>query len=237
MATKKTTEATNSKERKAYFLEVEVTFTNELLGTNPNNKQIYSEYIAGLADEESRKQEVARIGQLEADEKGMTVFLRNPETGCPQLKAYTWLGYLKERAKGLNGITGTVVSGMKAFVKEINLRVNVEPRFIDLEIPEGEAIGVNERPLRASGPSGEKTALAKSETVPIGTKCHMTFRTETKEGLALIIECLNEGATHGTGQWRNAGFGTFTWEKLNMWSETITTGGDHQDVLDELAAL
>jgi len=225
------------KTRKAYFLKVKVTFTNTLLGTNPNDAEIYSQYIAGLASEESRKEEVARIGALEYDEKGMTVFLRDPETNVPQLKGYTWLGYLKERSRGLNGIPGSIATGMKAFIKEIDLRIAVEPGFIDLNLPEGEAIGILERPLRATGPQGERTALAKSETIPAGTTCEMTFRCETKDGLALVIECLNEGKVHGTGQWRNAGNGTFTWEKVKVWAEDIVPGGEHADVLAEVMAL
>lgn len=225
------------KTRKAYFLKVKCNFTNVLLGTNPNDAEIYSQYIASLASDESRKEEVARIGQMEYDEKGMTVFMRNPETNCPQLKDYTWLGFLKERSRGLNGIPGAIATGMKAFIKEIDLRIAVSPRFIDLNLPEGEAIGVLERPLRASGPSGERTALAKSETIPEGTTCEVTFRCETKDGLALVIECLNEGKVHGTGQWRNAGYGTFTWEKVAVWTEDIVPGGEHADVLAEVMAL
>ena len=208
-----------AKVRKAYFLTVDIFFTNDLLGTNPNDPEIYSKYIADLATDEDRKAEVERIGAMEVDEKGMTVFVRNPdEPSIPQLKSYTWLGFVKERAKGLNGVSGTVADGMKAFIKEVNLRVAVSPKFIDVILPEGEAIGVLERPLRASGPSGERTALAKSEVIPAGSKCRLTFRCETKEGLALVIECLNEGKIHGTGQWRNA-------------------GGDHADVWEELMAL
>lgn len=240
---KTTTKKTAAKEekkkvRKAYFLTVDITFTNDLLGTNPNDPEIYSKYIADLATDEDRKAEVDRLGALEVDEKGMTVFVRNPDDpSVPQLKSYTWLGFVKERAKGLNGVDGTIATGMKAFIKEVNLRVAVSPKFIDVHLPEGEAIGILERPLRASGPSGERTALAKSEVIPAGSTCRLTFRCETKEGLALVIECLNEGKVHGTGQWRNAGYGTFTWEKVELGVDEIKPGGDHADVWEELMAL
>ena len=52
--TKKTKEEKN-KVRKAYFLTVDVTFTNDLLGTNPNDPEIYSKYIADLATDEDRE--------------------------------------------------------------------------------------------------------------------------------------------------------------------------------------
>lgn len=239
-AKKKTTAkkaAAADKERKAYFMEVRVTFTAPLLGTNPQNPKIYSDWIAANADPQSKAEEIEHLGQEEVEQKGMTVFMRRrDDPSIPQLKDYTWLGFIKERSRGLAPVAGTVASGMKAYIQEVNRRVKITPRFMDLHLPEGEAIDIIQRPLRASGPSGERTALAISEVVPEGTTCEFMVRTETKEGMKLVIESLNEGAIHGTGQWRNAGNGTFTWEKLKMWSEVIVDD-DTKNILGELANL
>lgn len=211
-----------SKERYAYFLKVKCTFTSELLGTNPSEKDIYRDYLAKDVTKEQADEETEHLSELDIDEKGLTVFCRNPEDpSIAQIKDYTWKGFFKERASGLNGVPGTCATGMKAFIKEIDKRISVYPRFIDLELPAGQAISVLERPLRANGPTGPRTALARSEVAPIGTTCEVTFRTETKDGMRLILECLREGAQYGTGQWRNAGYGRFTFEVIDNWAELI----------------
>lgn len=242
MATAK--KSTNEKgKRYAYFLTAEITFTTPLLATNPGNDAIYSEYIANLATDEERAEEIKRLGLDEVDRKGMTVFLRDlDDPMIPLLKDYTWLGYLKARAKALVKIPNTSVNSMKAYIKEIDNLIEVTPRFQPLILPEGEGIGILtkdqirqqklegvaadgvdalERPLRAETMQGDRVALSKSESVPIGTKVKVTFRCERKEGMDLVKECLDYGSVHGTGQWRNAGFGRFTWEKVDAWREEI----------------
>jgi len=206
--------------QKYYMTTVEVTFTNELLATNSADPDIYSAYLASLASDEDRKAELERLGLAEVDEKGMTVFLRNKENPMiPQLKAYTWLGFLKARSRAQAKIDGNPIVGMTAYIKEIDDRIAVSPKFIDLELPEGAAVDTLQRPLRAQTMQGDRVALAKSETVPAGTKCRFTFRTETLEGMKLVEACLRYGAIHGTGQWRNAGYGTFTYKIIDRWSE------------------
>jgi hypothetical protein len=221
-AAKKKTEDSGS--RVAYFLKVRVTFTTPLLATNPNDQEIYTQFIAKEASDESRKEEIERLGVDEVIERGMTVFLRDKEDpSIPLLKDYTWLGYLKSRAKALAKIPGSSLKGASAYIKEVNDLIKVTPRFQPLILPEGGAIETLERPLRAETAQGDRVALAKSETVPEGTTCEVTFRAERIEGMNYIIDCLNYGKEHGTGQWRNAGFGRFTYEVLDKWAEAIET--------------
>jgi hypothetical protein len=228
MATETTAKKTSAKKaasaapRIAYYLSAKITFISPLLATNANDPQIYSEYLASLANDETRAAEIERLGLAEVDEKGMTVFLRNPDNPMqPQLKGYTWLGFLKSRSRALAKVDGTQIKGMSAYIKEIDDRIFVSPIFINLDLPEGEAIDTLQRPLRAATMQGDRVALAKSETVPEGTTCEVTFRTETLDGMKLVIECLDYGKIHGTGQWRNAGYGRFTWEKIDQWKEYI----------------
>lgn len=262
--------------RKAYFVKVRVTFITPLLGTSPNNKETYSEYIAKLATKESREEEVERLSAEVVDDKGMTVFLRNPQNGLPVMKDYTWQGYLKARGSAIAKIPNSLLDGQAAYLKEVNDLIYVQPRFADIHIPEGAEIkstyiyGVDEngnpldvngmplrgedqanvvlkkpeeltpeeiqlilegvtqhnldtlqRPLRANGAQGERVALSKSETIPVGSYVDLTFRTERQEGLNIIKACLNYGFMHGTGQWRNAGYGRFVYDILDMWAEEI----------------
>ena len=234
--TKKSTKKdTTPKERVSYYLTVKVTFITPLLATNPNNKDIYSDFIAGSVNDEKRAEEVARLGVEEADAKGMTVFMRDPETGVPQLKDYTWLGFFKSRARALAKVDGSAVKGMTAYIKEIDDRMSVSPRFIDLILPEGGEITCNERPLRAETAMGPRVSLAKSEQVPEGTTCEFTIHTQTKEGMRMVIDCLEYGEERGTGQWRNAGNGCFPFEVLALDKETFKS--KHQDAYDKLKEL
>ena len=262
--------------RKAYFVKVRITFITPLLGTSPNNKETYSEYIAKLATKESREEEVERLSAEVVDDKGMTVFLRNPQNGLPVMKDYTWQGFLKARGSAIAKIPNSLLAGQAAYLKEVNDLIYVQPRFADIHIPEGAEItstyiyGVDkdgnpldvngmplrgedhanvelkkpedltpeeiqlilegvtqhnldtlQRPLRANGAQGERVALSKSETIPVGSYVDLTFRTERQEGLNIIKSTLNFGFMHGTGQWRNAGYGRFVYDILDMWSEEI----------------
>ncbi len=216
--------ADDSKERYAYYLTVRVKFTQPLLATNANDPEVYDGFIGNDTTKERREAEIERLGVAEVKEKGMTVFLRDPEDSTkPQLKGYTWLGYLKSRCRALAKVPGTKISSMKAYIKEIDDRIAVSPTFIDLHLPEGAGIDTRQRPLRAQTMQGERVSLAKSEEAPIGSWCEFTFRTETKEGMDLIKECLDYGSVHGTGQWRNAGNGTFSWEVVKSYAMRIKT--------------
>lgn len=238
-----------AKERYAYFITAEITFITPLLATNPGNEAIYKEFIANdeKTTAERRSEEVEKLGPDEVERRGMTVFLREPDNPMvPLMKDYTWSGYLKSRAKALAKIDGTVVSTMKAYKQEVNDRITVSPRFQQLILPDGaetsiieyvdnedikrqaalEGVAIDgvdalERPLRAETMQGDRVALAKSESVPAGTKVVVTFRCETKEGADLVKACLDYGKDHGTGQWRNAGYGRFIWKKLDSWKEKI----------------
>lgn len=100
-------------------------------------------------------------------------------------------------------------SKLRAYKKEIDGLVFVKPRKVKLILPEGGQIGELQRPLRASTPSGERIALAHSELVPEGTMQKFKVLLLKDELEAYIKEWLEYGELHGTGQWRNAGYGSF----------------------------
>lgn len=219
-----------------YELHAKVTFISPLLGTNPNDAEIYSRYIAGLAEEDRKKAEMDRLGAEELDERGMTVFLRDPEdNGIPLLKQYTWKGFLKSRASALAKIPGTHCGTLKAFIKEIDNLISMGTDFERLVLPEDEGIEVMERPLRAQVNMKEISALAKSEVVPIGTTTEVIFRCERIEGIKMALECLDFGEQQGTGQWRNAGYGRFEWEEISLDVKPYVS--KHKDTWDKLSAL
>ena len=219
-----------------YELHAKVTFVSPLLGTNPNDAEIYSRYIAGLAEEDRKEAELERLGVEELDERGMTVFLRDPEdNSVPLLKQYTWKGFLKSRASALAKIPGSHCSTLKAFIKEIDNLISMGTEFEKLVLPEDEGIEIMERPLRAQVNMKEISALAKSEVVPKGTTTEVVFRCERIEGIKMVLEALDFGEQQGTGQWRNAGYGRFEWEEISLDVKPYVS--KHQDSWDKLAGL
>ena len=77
-------------------LHVTLTFTEPVLGTSPNDEDIYRNFIGDKApDAPSLEEEVAALGVDEVTETGMTVFPRNDE-GSPILWDYQIKGFFKD---------------------------------------------------------------------------------------------------------------------------------------------
>lgn len=90
----------------------------------------------------------------------------------------------------------------------------MEQRRIPFQLPEGAECGRCERPLRASSASGERVALAASETVPAGTVLEFSILVMNPKDAETVREWLDYGALRGLFQWRNSGKGRFEWEEV-----------------------
>jgi hypothetical protein len=204
-------------------IEVKLTFTEELLGTASGNQELHADFIASKApDAKSREEEIAAVGVREEIEKTMTVFPRNMWDE-PILFDYQVRGFFKEACGMLRKVEGTASSKLKAFKKEIDGLIFVEPRQIKLEGELGESC---QRPLRASTAQGERIALSNSETMKAGTTATFTVICMVDKDVELVKEWLNYGYWHGLGQWRNSGKGRYLWDELNDKGEII--GGNNQ---------
>lgn len=193
-------------------LHVKVEYVEELLGTASANPELHSEFIASKApDADTREEEIAAIGADAVEEKAMTVFPRL-EDGTPFTWDYQWKGYFKDSCGMLRRATDAKSKSLRAYKKEIDGLVFVEPRKIPLVLEDGAAIGDCQRPLRASTAQGERIALAHSETVPAGTRQEFDVILLKDDLVPLVTEWLEYGKYHGTGQWRNSGKGRFTCE-------------------------
>lgn len=204
-------------------IHVKLTFVEPVLGTGNSNKEIHSEFIASKApDARSREEEVAALGAEAVDEKTTTVFARDKE-GRPILWNYQIKGFFKEACAMLQRMKGEACAkyscGLKAYKKIID--GTIEPhdgeygRQFPLILPEGAEVGNLQRPLRAQTAQGERIALASSELVPEGTTCEFWIETPD-EFVNAVNEWLKYGRKHGLNQWRNAGFGRFTFETLDI---------------------
>lgn len=193
-------------------MKVKLTFTEEILGTSPNDKEVYKNFIASKAPDASTiEEEVAAIGTDEVVEKGKTVFPRM-EDGTPFVYDYQIKGFFKDSCGMLARVKGTKSSSIKAYKKVIDGLIFPSPRKIPINLS-GD-IGLCQRPLRGNGPQGERVALAISETAPEGSSIEFSVKLFDEKHEDLVLEWLSYGCMRGTGQWRNSGKGKFTYEIL-----------------------
>ena len=193
-------------------ITVKLTLLEDMLGTASADKEIHETYIASKADDApSVAEEIEALGFDEVVEKGMTVFPRDKD-GCPIVWDYQIKGMFKDACGMLRKIKGTKSSEIKAFKKEIDGLIFPFPRKIRIEL--SGPMGNLQRPLRASTAQGERVALANSETVPAGSTITFSVKCLVDSQIDLVKEWLDYGELRGLGQWRNAGYGRFTYEVI-----------------------
>ena len=195
------------------LIKVKLTFTEEVLGTANSNPDIHREFIASKApDAASTEEEVESLGVDAVVEKSMTIFPKD-ENGVPFLYDYQIKGMFKDSAGMLKRVPGSKSSKIKAYKKEIDGLIFVEPRKIPFTL--SGPMGDCQRPLRASTLQGERVALADSETVPAGSSITFDIILLNKDLEPAVREWLDYGSLRGIGQWRNSGKGRFTWEEID----------------------
>jgi len=193
----------------------ELTLTEPMLGSKPSNAGVFTDYIAtrkidGLDGEELKAAEEAEDRVKES----MTIFHRMEDGKTPMIWNYQLLGFCKDACGGLRRVPGTKSAELKAYKSVIDATLFIGPRKIPLILPEGGEVGVFERPLRAETAQGPRVALAKSETVPPGTKIVFTAKFLNKALRKTFEEWLDYGELRGLGQFRNGSYGRFTWKEV-----------------------
>lgn len=203
-------------------MKVKLTFLESILGTAPNNEEIYTEFIGSKAEDAlSLEEEVNALGADAVTEKGTTVFPRD-EQGNPIIWSYQIEGFFKSACGFLWKIPGTKSSKVKAYRKTIDGLIFVESPDIDANNPTGRKIkiegafpmGVLERPLRANTPQGERVSLARSEEIYAGASITFNIVMFRDDDEDVVREWLDFGRYNGLLQWRNSGHGRFTWEEV-----------------------
>jgi hypothetical protein len=107
-------------------------------------------------------------------------------------------------------VDGTKSSKLTSYKKVIDGLVFVRPRTIAIQ--KVVEVGILERPLRAQTAQGERVALARSEMIGAGARIVFTLELLDSKLEPAVREWLDYGANRGLGQWRNGGYGTFTYE-------------------------
>lgn len=205
-------------------MRVKLTFLEPVLGSSPNDDELYTRFIGDKApDAPSLKEEIEALGEEGADivaERGITVFPRDDD-GTPIFWNYQIEGFFKGTCGFLRTVPGTLSSKIKAYKKNIDGRIFVEGDKSPtnrtgrkVRIKDAFPMDLFQRPLRAQTAQGERVSLACSERIPAGASCEFTITCLIDEDLPMVKEWLDFGIRNGLGQFRNAGHGRFEWECL-----------------------
>lgn len=209
---------------------ITIEMTEDMLGTVPKNKSLYTSFIAekmkdltakdlplasgALATEEAVaaqiQEEIETVEHLE--DKGWTGFHRDKDGVF--IYDYMFKGFLCESAR-----TCKEYGLLKQLQDKFKRHVFVNPRRLRLKEKED---GTLERPIRAMTPQGPRVALIRSDTVNAGTKIDLTLTILKVSGITLkcLEQVLSYGALSGLGQWRNGGWGRFKINELKVVHET-----------------
>ena len=196
--------------------KIKLILTEDQLGTIPKSKEIFKNYITEKArDQKSPEEllqlqieEVATVEELE--EKGWTGF-HTDEQGL-FIYEYMIKGFLKEA-----GNTMKEIVGVKNIKSKLNNLVFVAPRKMYFK-RNGDYIkaadGVFERSLRVDTPMGPRVALARSEFVNAGAELEIEVTIVPNKEITWkrLLQIFEYGSLKGLGQFRNGGFGRFTFE-------------------------
>ena len=201
-----------------------LTGISPILGSIAMDKKVFTEYLAtkGKTPEEQEKalSDVDNVPEgEEGSENKATGFYRD-ENGNFILKEYQIKGFLKEAARCLKDQLNLV-----APVSKIDNFVFIREPLLVIHTKEGKTITkadtIFDRPLRAMTAQGPRVALAYSEMVN-DWNIEFTLRVLQNEGskksvamdMDVIEELLEYGFLKGLLQWRNGGYGKFTFEKI-----------------------
>lgn len=211
-------------------MKIRITAIEEVLGSSPSNEDLLGTYIASKApNEELSAQEVENIKAQQAEDR-VTVFPKLAD-GTPFIWDYQIKGMFKDSCKmlakaGKAGYPGgKACAAIKAYKQAIDGLLFVEPRCIPYNL-HGLKMDHCERILRANTPMGERTSIAKSESVPEGSTIEFSVVCLDPALEKMVQECLDYGTMRGLGQWRNSGKGRFVWDLLDESGRVI--GGNNE---------
>ena len=205
-----------------HTMKIEITLTDELLGTASANPEVYEDFIGAKRPTEPDPEEIENLPTVKEELRKHTTVFHRAKGGKPMLYDYQIKGFFKDACGALSRSKDTEKGkpaygsgALKAYKKVVDGLIFVAPREIPLILPEGASIGYCVRPLRAQTAQGERVALARSETVPAGTKLFFDVVLLDANLGGLVQEWLDYGKYRGLGQWRSSGKGAFSYIELN----------------------
>lgn len=182
---------------------------------------------AATISDERKAEEIGKIKERaadlkeevgELDERGITVFFRHD--GKVAIGDHMIYGFMKAAAEAISRTLptkrGVPLHSASYTESLINQHVRCEEHFLmfDKDITRNEDGSPNYlvRSIRVMTAQGPRVSIIKSEQVPAGAT--LKFRLNALDGSPLTEEILHKlfdyGRMTGLGQWRNAGYGTFS---------------------------
>ena len=204
-----------------------ITGIEPILGAQPASEAVRTKYLLSKAPQEALEEE-SMLATMGGEDDDMTVFLRDTRHNDRLIwGAHTIESYFKDAFASLRFDLGIHAERSKV-VKYLKVFDNVRTKRKALPLlRDGEEIFdedcVNERPLRGATMQGERITLKASEqlddpwtlefdVVLVPNLPTPKSKTVTWEAVEMALEY---GAYNGLGQWRNAGWGRFTWERVS----------------------
>jgi hypothetical protein len=195
---------------------VTLTFISPILGSAPSNKEVYQNYVASQMPEPTPELVATEVAQIpDLPKTGKTIFRVDPDTQHLIYLPHQIRGFLKAAASAITG------KELSAFKSKIDKFVFVAPDVIELKldgqpIKADPAMDTEERPLQAMTAQGPRVSLLSSEKLKKGVKIDFQLivlplgqREITEE---LLRSWFEYGEFQGISQWRNGGYGRFTFE-------------------------
>lgn len=197
--------------------KVKLHFISPILGSAPSNRDIYAKFVATKKAEATERERLAESEFIPApvpfdEETGKMIFRVDPTNQAKIFLHHQVKGFLKQACQSVLG------KEITAFRSKLDQLVFVRPEVIPL-MKNGQITtvvdGLNERPLRAQTPQGPRVTLVSSEEL---TGCEVEFVVEvlpkgtTDFDMPTLDYIFQYGEFSGISQWRNAGYGRFTFE-------------------------
>lgn len=160
----------------------------------------------------------------ELELKGTTVFFWDKEKNLPCIGDHMIYGFMKAAGEALARTkerkNATMLQSISYTQSIINQHVRCDQRFItfdkDIMRKEDGSPLYLQRSLRAETAQGPRISLAKSEQVDAGAKIQFSLKILKDSPLTqeILTTIFQYGEFTGLGQWRNSGFGEFTFEMM-----------------------
>lgn len=200
----------------AKTMKVKLEFYEPLLGSQPMNKELFTDFIASKNEDATQaKEEVENYRISDEVEKKTNGFLIN-EDGEPYILNYVIKGFFKAACMNIRRITGKKYKShsVSMYQKKIKHLINIYPREIMIKLPENEDLDTYQRPCRANTPQGERISLKSSEMAPEGTTMEFEIAMMDESLEPAIREWLDYGQYCGLGEMRGNSFGAFMWQEI-----------------------
>ncbi len=190
--------------KRVRMFSVELVLLAQMLGTSAKDPEVYKNFIASKAPEETNTDNETMKNTSISDEenKGWTGFLNDEEGNF--MKAYMIKGFMNHAANVMKD-----VFGVSAFKSKIKNYVHIFPDKIRLPEIEDKPV---ERPLRASTPKGERVTVVRSDSIAEGTviKFDLLFVYHKDLSAEILEKLFMYGQLSGLLQFRSGGYGKFS---------------------------